>query len=296
MFNRLHNFAVVVEQMSLNRASRLLNLSQPALSRHIRGLEEELGAALFNRIGKRLELTPMGQLLYDYSQEERRLERQFQQSADKFRNAARGSITIGASLTTLQSTLPDLLAHFYRTDPGADLKAITGKTHEIVALVKNRKADVGLVASALQEPGLVCAPLFDDHLCLVAPRLHALALKSAITIGDLNEQPMILFSKGTWYRILTDDLFERFRIRPEIKMEIDSFEAIVRLLSTGHTVTLLPKSYLRPSLLEDNQLVRIDISELKKTVRTTALVYSSEQQLSRATQRFVTNSRLYYAR
>ena len=66
---------------------------------------------------------------------------------------------------------------------------------------------------------------------------------------DLNELPMILFSKGTWYRILMDELFNRFSIFPNVQMEIDSFEAIIRLVSTCKTATLLPKSYLREDLI-----------------------------------------------
>jgi len=289
-------FAVVVEQKSLNRASRILNISQPALSRHIRSLEHELGAQIFERVGKRLELTPIGQFLYQFALEERQLERRFQQEAVKYRTGHRSTITIGASLTTLQSTLPDLISNYSQSDPETDIKAVTGKTHEIVELVRQRQVDVGLVASAVSDPSFHSAALFDDHLCLVVPRNHPLSLKSTLRIEELGGMPMILFSKGTWYRILTDELFERYGIRPEIKMEIDSFEAILRLLPVGPSATLLPKSYLRESLLEDNELQRIDIDELKKTVRTTTLIYPDEKEMSPAAQRFVMQAKMFYSR
>lgn len=296
MFQRLHMFAVVVEQKSLNRASRILNISQPALSRHIRGLEDELGAQIFERVGKRLELTPIGQFLYQFALEERQLERRFQQEVAKYRTGRRSTITIGASLTTLQSTLPDLISNYSRSDPETDIKAVTGKTHEIVQLVRERRVDVGLVASAVSDPSFHSSPLFDDHLCLVVPRNHPLSSKTALRIEELDGLPMILFSKGTWYRILTDELFERYDIRPEIKMEIDSFEAIVRLLPVGPSATLLPKSYLRDSLLKDNELLRINIDELKKTVRTTTIIYPDSGEMSPAAQRFVVQARLFYAK
>ena len=73
-------FAVVVEQVSLNKASQLLNISQPALSRKIMKLEEELGVELFIRKGKRLELTKVGQICYDHALELRHLERKVQAS------------------------------------------------------------------------------------------------------------------------------------------------------------------------------------------------------------------------
>jgi len=295
MFTRLQNFAAIVEQQSLNRAARVLNVSQPALSRHLHALEDETGLSLFERKGKRLLLTPAGEMLYQYAQEERQLERRFRQEYAKLESSHRSTITIGASLTTLQSTLPDLITFFTTAERETDITAITGKTHEIVGLVKNRKVDVGLVASTIDDPTLRCVPLFDDHLCLVVPRHHPLTVKSTLQLSDVASLPMILFSKGTWYRILTDEMFERYGVKPEIKMEIDSFEAILRLVSTCHTATLLPKSYLRPSLLEDNELVRLDLVELKRTVRTTSLIYLDSKQDNDAALRFVSQSKLYYS-
>jgi DNA-binding transcriptional LysR family regulator len=294
MFNRLYNFATIVEQQSLNRASKLLNVSQPALSRQLHGLEDEIGLPLFKREGKRLSLTTTGQLLYQFALEERQLERKFQQEFAKFNSSHKSEFTIGASLTTLQSTLPDLITHFTRMEPETDITATTGKTHEIIGLVKNRKVDVGLVASMIEDPSLRSIPLFDDHLSLVVPRKHPLTMKNSLQLEDVNGLPMILFSRGTWYRILTDEWFERYLVKPEIKMEIDSFEAILRLVSTGHNATLLPKSYLRPSLLEDNALVRLDLAELRQTIRTTSLVTLEGTDINPAAQRFVMQARLYF--
>lgn len=294
MFTRLHNFAAIIEEQSLNRASKLLNVSQPALSRQLQTLENEVGLPLFERKGKRLQLTPAGQLLYQFALEERQLERRYRQESAKLGVSRRSAFTIGASLTTLQSTLPDLITHFTRTEPETDITAITGKTHEIVGLVKSRKVDVGLVASSIEDSTLCCVPLFDDHLSLVVPRQHSLTAKSTLQLDDVADLPMILFSKGTWYRILTDEWFERYGVKPEIKMEIDSFEAILRLVSTCQTATLLPKSYLRPSLLTDNDLVRLDLAELQQTIRTTSLIYLEEAEANPAAQRFVVQARLYF--
>lgn len=296
MFTRLHNFAVIVEQQSLNRAARLLNVSQPALSRQLRALEDETGLPVFERRGKRLQLTTAGQLLYQLALEERQLERKFRQEYAKLGVSRKSKIIIGASLTTLQSTLPDLIAHFTSHEPDIDISAMTGKTHEIVGYVKSRKVDIGLVASTIEDPALHCDPLFDDHLCLVVPSGHALTSKSNLQLNDVNGLPMILFSKGTWYRILTDEWFERYAVKPEIKMEIDSFEAILRLVGSCQIATLLPKSYLRPQLLEDNELIRLDLNELKQTVRTTSLVYSENTENSAAIDRFVREAKLYYSR
>jgi LysR family transcriptional regulator, transcriptional activator of the cysJI operon len=287
MFDLMSVFATVVEQESLNRASQLLNVSQPALSRKIAMLEEELGVQLFHRRGKRLELTRIGQISYEYAAQMRQLEGRFLQTIADYNSANRGRITIGASLTTLQSTLPDLIAAFTRHSPNVDIQALTGKTHEIVSLVKEKRCDLGLVASTVDHPDTVCLPLFDDHLTLVLPEFHPLGGKENIGIRDLEGLPMILFSQGTWYRVLTDELFQHYHIIPDVKMEIDSFEVIVRLVATCNLASLLPQSYLRSNLLQNNAVHTTDVPELTNTTRTTSLIYLKNGTLSPAAAQLI---------
>lgn len=295
MLPDLDAFAAVVEHKSLNKAAQTLNLSQPALSRKVAHLEEALGVALFERKGKKLELTRIGRICYEYAAEMRELERKLLQTIQAHKSAGKSSITIGASLTTLQSTLPDLIALYTNDYPETDIKAITGKTHEIVSLVKEKKVDLGLVASKIDHPDLNCVPLFDDHLCLVLPRTHKWADKPAIAINELHELPMILFSKGTWYRILMDELFHRYSVSPDVKMEIDSFEAIVRLVPTCNVATLLPKSYLREAVLANNDLVLRNIPELQQTTRTTSLVFGDPASLNVSTRQWIRKAKEHYA-
>lgn len=287
MYEELHVFTVIVEQSSMNKASALLNLSQPALSRKLVKLENEIGAQLFRRIGKRLELTRIGQLTYDYAVELRQLHRNYLQTVTEFTATGRTSLTIGASLTTLQTTLPDLIQMLTSTHPEYDIKAITGKTHEIVSYVREHKVDIGIVASSIDDPSLRCMPLFDDHLLLIVPRGHVMTEKGTLHVQDLNGLPMILFSKGTWYRILTDELFDKHGISPDVRMEIDSFEAILRLLHTCRAGTLLPKSYMREQLLADNDLMVVPIRELEETKRTTSLIHIDPAGLSPAVRQCV---------
>ncbi|WP_042197860.1 LysR family transcriptional regulator [Paenibacillus camerounensis] len=284
MFDDLDIFAAVVEHSSLNRASRQLNLSQPALSRKISKLEERLGVSLFNRFGKRLELTEVGRLTYTYALEQRLQRSKFLEALSKFKEGEPQLVTLGASLTTLQTTLPPLVNAYMEKYPAAELKLITGRTHEIVSSVSEGRSDVGIVASSIQEPGLRCIPLFEDQLRLVVSEHHPLTLSAKLTMDDLNRLPMILFSKGTWYRRMTDELFQRCGTDPDVRMEIDSFEAIVRLLPTIKAAALLPKSYLRPELLNGGGLVSLHIKELEQTQRTTCLIYPGNGGLSTASR------------
>jgi len=284
-------FITVVEQSSLNRASKLLNLSQPALSRKIAKLEEEWGVALFNRNGKKLELTRVGHEAYLYALEQRQRHQNFLQSVSRFKTANRSTVTLGASLTTLQTTLPPLVTALMNNYPDMEVKLLTGKTHEIVSYVREKKVDIGVIASSINESGLKCIPLFQDHLELVVPRGHELAEDGPVAMEDLNGRSMIIFSKGTWYRKLIDEVFVRYGIIPDVRMEIDSFEAIVRLLPTCKAATLLPKSYLRNQLLKENDLVTLPMRELAQTRRETCLIYGSKTNLSSEIKEWVNDIR-----
>ncbi|QAY68248.1 LysR family transcriptional regulator [Paenibacillus protaetiae] len=287
MLDELAVLTAVVEQSSMNKAASLLNISQPALSRKIAKLEEELGAQLFRRIGKRLELTRIGQLTYEYALELRQLHYNYLQQISEYVTTGRTSITIGASLTTLQTTLPDFIQSLTLSHPEFDIKAVTGKTHEIVTLVREGRTDIGIVASRIEDPQLHCVPLFEDHLLLVLPKSHVLMHDKPLGIHDLDGFPMILFSKGTWYRILTDELFSKYNLQPDVRMEIDSFEAILRLLHTCRAGTLLPKSYMRQQLLDDNELQIVPIRELENTKRTTSLIHNDPELLHPAIRTWI---------
>lgn len=294
MLPNLDVFAAVVEHGSLNRAAQTMNISQPALSRKIAQLEEQLGIMLFERKGKKLELTRLGQVCYEHAVEARETERKLLLRLAEHRSSYT-TITIGASLTTLQSTLPDLIALYTRDFPQTDIKAITGKTHEIVMLVKEKKVDLGLVASHIDNPELTCVPLFDDHLCLVLSAHHRWTEKAGIEVDELRQLPMILFSKGTWYRVLMDELFHRYAVYPDVKMEIDSFEAILRLVATCNVATLLPKSYLRQPVLDNNGLVLRNIPELQETTRTTSLLFDRESALNASTRQWIVQAKAFYS-
>lgn len=294
MNEALQIFKCIVEQSSMNKAAQQLNLSQPALSRKIAKLEQDIGAQLFRRIGKRLELTRIGQLTFEYAIEQERLFLNYMRTVTEFKETGRSSITIGASLTTLQTTLPDLITFLRESHPEIDIKAITGKTHEIVSYVKEHKVDIAVIASKIDDSYVHCTPLFDDHLMLVLPRTLVIDEEKLQDIQHLNNIPMILFSKGTWYRLLTDELFEAYQLTPEIRMEIDSFEAILRLLHTFRAGALLPKSYLRPQLVAENELDIYQIAQLEGTKRTTSLIHPDPNILDMAVRNCIKDIATYY--
>jgi DNA-binding transcriptional LysR family regulator len=288
--------AALVEHKSLNKAASVLNVTQPALSRQLQNIEEKWQVALFLRKGKRLELTRAGQLAYEYAGRFLDLEKQFQGTLESFRSTDfEHKVTIGASLTTLQSTLPDLISIYMKSHPKADFQVLTGKTHEVVEWVGQRRVDIGLIAAVTSQPSLTCIPLFQDHLSLISPKHRLLDTLHPKELGIqlLNQLPMVLFSKGTWYRTMIDHLLNRHGIYPDVKMEIDSFEAMARMVSTGVVYSLLPHSYIREDSSFRGYEV-IDLPELTETTRTTSIIYPSDEELRFAAKLFIQNATEVY--
>ncbi|QJD84126.1 LysR family transcriptional regulator [Cohnella herbarum] len=297
MLEDMRLFATIVEQTSLNKAAERLNLSQPALSRRLARLESELEVDLFRRIGKRLELTAAGQVTYEFALELRQFHGSYLQKLNAFKSSEAHVATIGASLTTLQTTLPDLITAITEKHPNLEIKAVTGKSHEIATLVKERKVDFGIVASSvIYDPAITSLPLFEDHLILVLPRTHIILERTQLEMSDLDGLPMILFAPGTWYRTLTDELLKKYNLKPDVRMEIDSFEAIIRLLSACRAGTLLPKSYLREQVLIDNDLYLVRIKELEGTKRTTSLIHGDPVWLAPSTRYLIEETTAYFDR
>lgn len=295
MLHAFQWFVMVVEAGSMNQAALKLRTAQPALSRNLKQLEKELGVTLFDRSGKRLVLTRAGQLTYDHARKMLQRQKEFLQQLSSFHSPQRGRISIGASLTTLQTTLPDLITRFRTDHPEIDIHAVTGKTHEIVTQVREKKVDLGLVAARVDQPDIVCVPLFEDHLLLVLPGGHPHAAKPFESIHELDGLPMILFSSGTWYRVMMDNLFDQYRIRPDVHLEIDSFEAIVRLVSTCGVATLLPESYVKLHLRVNPDLRVVSVPELQKVTRTTSMIFTEPHHLSAATHQFVEHVRASFS-
>lgn len=295
MLNEMRLIAAIIENESLNQAAEVLQVSQPALSRQLRKMEEEWRVTLFHRQGKRLVLTRMGQITYEYAQKFLQMEQEFLQTIGSFRSIAEGHrLKIGASLTTLQSTLPNLLTHFVERSPSVEVQVQTGKTHEIALLSEQRRIDLGIIASHIEHSSLICQPLFEDHLCLIAPEQKQKDwVREKITLNALNNLPMVLFSKDTLYRVLLDKIFNQHGIYPDVRMEIDSFEAIARLVATGAVYSLLPKSYLREGMTSVGYSVW-EIDELSKAKRITSLIYPAKEKLSYAVQSFIETATSLY--
>jgi len=228
----LQTLAAVARHGSFSRAARELRLTQPAVSMQVRQLENELGVALLERVGKRSYTTKAGELLLAHAgramQElERGLER-----VQELRGIVAGRIRLGTSASFSIYLLPSALRKFRARYPQTELVVVTGNAPEITRAVVANELDVGIVSLPVRERELAVTALHRDELVAIGPPDRRWPRRRA-TAAELAKEPLILFEQGATLRRVIDDWFQRGGAAPALPMELGNTEAIKKLVEAG---------------------------------------------------------------
>jgi len=150
---RLQVFRAVATHGSYSRAAReTLHISQPAVSKHVRMLEEELGVELFQRLGKQVELTEAGRIVLDYVEQVWALAEDTRRALLDLQGLQRGTLRLGTSNTSGIYLLPSVLATLTRRYPGITLTLEIANSQRVIDSVLNRQWDLGVVGITSEEP------------------------------------------------------------------------------------------------------------------------------------------------
>lgn len=243
--SQLRTLIHVAELGSLSRAADRLGIAQPALSRQMRLLEDELGARLFDRHGRGMVPTEAGLRVLDHAS-------RIMAEMDAIRSAAnpdgaslRGMVTIGTT-PTVATIVPVPLAERVRErHPELGLRFASAFSGHLLDWVQRGEAD--LVVSYDPQPlrSLRIEPLMVEELVLVGPPGWGLALDKPVPFRRLAERPLVLPSAGHGLRTLIDDCARTAGIALEAGIEANSFETMVDLVAGGFGATVLPLGPVR---------------------------------------------------
>ena len=241
----LRYFVAVAEALSFARAARVLNISQPPLSRQIRALVEVLGTALFARTKRSVQLTSAGAALLP---DARRLLREadgLKAGAQRLASGEVGTLALGFISVAAYNLLPELAPEFRRRHPGVKLALQEATSDVLLAALRQAELDVGLVLPPVDAPGLEYVPLVHDTLIAALPAGAAQArAKGAIALASLADEPFILFPRK-FGASLYDAIFgacRRAGFAPRIEQEAIQMQTIVSLVAAGMGVALVPAS------------------------------------------------------
>ena len=225
---------------SFTAAGEKLHVSQSAISRQVLLLEDELGEAVFHRIGRRIRITPVGESLLQLSH------RVFQDLEDTVagiserQDSLRGTMRLVGGMTVCLYVFPALLAEVRRLHPHLDLKITVGSAERSIAMLRSGAGDLGLVTLPVDASDLVSVPVLQEELLLITYPAHPLAKKTQILPADLTREPFILFETGSITRKLVEGFFTSEGIEAEIVMETENVEIIKAMVRHGLGISIIP--------------------------------------------------------
>ena len=233
-------FLAIARARSFRRAAEALHLSQPALSQHVRELETELGARLFDRLARSVALTDAGHVFAEHATRLLTTLTDARQAIQDLQGLERGSLTIGASTTPGIYVLPRLLGAFRQRYPGIELTLRLGNSERIERMVRANELDLGLVGGHQACPGEACLNAgFPDELRLVVPPGHGWASGREIAPGRLADEPLLMREPGSATRELTERTLRAAGVRYREGLVLEHPEGIKQAVIAGLGVAFL---------------------------------------------------------
>ncbi|MBI5181643.1 MAG: LysR family transcriptional regulator [Nitrospirae bacterium] len=240
--HKLKVFRAVAETGSFSKASKLVNLTQPAVSLQIQALEELYEAALFERTGKIITLTPAGKLLYKYAQDILNLYSTVEKEINNLTGLSKGNLQVGASSTIGNYLLPTVIIAFRKKYPKIDVNLLVSNTKGIVEMLNSGNIDIGLVEGDVSRQSLEIEKLLDDELVLIMSPDHPWVKRKNISISELVTQPVIMREDGSGTRQMIEKHLINNKISLsdlKISLVLGSTEAIKTAVEHGMGVSIL---------------------------------------------------------
>ena len=243
---RLRYFLVLAEELHFTRAAQRLHMAQPALTNQIKRMEEELGVALFERIGRRVELTVTGELLVGEAQ---RILGQLERTQSLIQQAGRGEIgqlRLGFTPSAATGVLSPILTRFREDYPGVEIFLHEMKADELVDRLENNWLDVSFLYLPFDDERFQCMSVGREPLVIALPHTHSLAAATRIEIRDLAREPFILPARhrrmpGLYGRVM--ELCRQAGFVPDaIQKDVWLMQTIVSLVGSGLGIALVPES------------------------------------------------------
>src|SRR6266850_1568599 len=243
-FRHLRTFVVVAEAGGVARASARLNLSQPAASRQIQALESELGVSLFDRIGRRIQLTSEGEDLLRHSRRLLSEADSLAARAGALKKGETGILRVGAAPQVIENTLAAFLTRYQRRHPGIGVRLVEdGGTRQAIRL---DRGDVHLSIMAAHHERFQSRPLYPVYCLAVLSNEHRLSRSRTLEVSELANEPLLLLGAGFGTRTWFDAACSVAHIRPRVLLESGAPHTIMALAREGYGIAVISSSIVVP--------------------------------------------------
>jgi len=285
---KLEIFAKIVEEKSFSRAAEALGLSQPTVSEHMRGLEAELGQSLLDRLGRSVEPTTAGRLLYDYAKRLQNLHQEAVLALQRHTSELRGTLAVGGGTIPGTYVLPGLLACFKRRHPEIQAQLRIAGSRTIAAEVQDGRLELGLIGASWREQGLVWEELFRDELVVIAAPDHPLLERAPVSVPELLEWEFVLREPESGTRKVMEQRLAEHGVRRgrlTAVAEIGSTAAVKEAVKAGIGISVVSRRAVAEELRHG--LLGVVAVDTEQWQRPFYLVWRKHRELSPLARTFV---------
>ncbi len=280
----LRYFVEVARHLNFTRASEALHVTQPAISRMVKGLEEELGTPLLLREGRRVRLTEAGRLVLERARAVLEGVRAIEEEVVELSALRRGRLRIGMPPIVGVAFFPPVLAEYHRAHPGIMLELREEGSHQIESLVLDHALDVGAVVLPTDERAFATMPFVEDELRAVLHPAHPLARRRSVRLRDLADAPFVLYRPEFALHGHVLDACRRAGFTPTVASESSHWDFLVAMVAADIGVALLPQTICRQ--LDRRQVRTVPLTDPVIPWRA-ALVWRRDRHLPPAARAFL---------
>jgi LysR family transcriptional regulator, low CO2-responsive transcriptional regulator len=271
-FAQLKAFHAVAQQGGFSKAAIVLSLTQPAISDHVRKLEEAHGVQLFLRAARGVVLTETGRKLYAITERLFEAEAQASELLMKAETLEEGHLTIGADAAV------HVLQHinrFKKEFPRIAVKLVAGNSADLISKLLTFAIDIAVTAEHPQNDSIGCFKLREDRLVVVAPRQTLLLKGSRVSLSAFADIPLILREPGSTTRRLLLEELQRRNLSPRNTIEVEGRETVVESVAQGLGVAVMS----RGEISLDSRLHILEFSDWPVKMEEWLLFLSARSEL-----------------
>lgn len=280
---QLKVFAKVASRLSFSRAAEELFLTQPAVSMQIKQLEDTVGLPLFERLGRKIFLTPAGEELNRLSHDVLAQLKATEQTLEELKDAETGRLVISVASTVHQFAIR-LLADYSRRYPKTRIHLKVTNRSGLLQLLESNETDLTLMGQPPADQDLVADPFMDNPLVVIAPPDHRLADAGLIALEELEAETFLMREPGSGTRTSVERFLSDRNIQLSGSMEMNTNEAIIRGVEMGLGLGIVSAHTVEEEM-ERGRLVILPV-EAFPIMRQWFVVHRSGKQFTRAALAF----------
>lgn len=284
---QLHYFRTVARLEHMTKAAAELHIAQPALSKTISRLEEDLGVPLFDRQGRQIRLNAIGKAFLARTETALTALEEGRKEAADLAGMAKGSVYLA---TSTLNRLSEPLSAFRAMHPDVGFRIAQAPMDGLGQLLDNGEIDFCFTAMPVERPGICELPVLHEEIYLAVPPGHRFAERRSISLSEVADEPFVGYKEGYFFQTLNDEICRKAGITPNIVCEVDEPAAVGTLVRAGLGVAIVgackkdDRAYL--------PMLHIEGPECKRTFR---LAWHEKHYLSKAACAFRDFVAAYYA-